>query len=327
MGKPGGVHLDLGGSPAGANGIWHFHTAVAIIRSIPFNAKIRRDLADDVAGNRGHNLGSGVKDPARVIHHDQHQNFRVVRRKDGGKADGLAVVAVRAVLVSAFPVQLFSRTGFAADAVARHISAGTTVIVQVIAGTGVTHVVFHHGADLLTDFLADDLALNVGFSLPYHVAGVVRHIIHHIGGHQVAAVHGGSHGGCHLDQGQLLGLAERGGVQVRFHLLHLLLGFGDALCLIRQVNASGLGQAKRLVVVIKEFGAHFFRHLDKVQVAAVVQRPGHIQPAVSVALGAAVAVFPLGIGEYCQVAAAVKLLVRPHQAGIQRRSGRHELKD
>ena len=89
-------------------------------------------------------------------------------------------------------------------AVARHISAGTTVIVQVIAGTGVTHVVFHHGADLLTDFLADDLALYVGFSLPYHVAGVVRHIIHHIGGHQVAAVHGGSHGGCHLDQSQLL---------------------------------------------------------------------------------------------------------------------------
>ena len=65
VGKPGGVHLDLGGSPAGANGIWHFHTAVAIIRSIPFNAKIRRDLADDVAGNRGHNLGSVVKDPAR----------------------------------------------------------------------------------------------------------------------------------------------------------------------------------------------------------------------------------------------------------------------
>ena len=327
MGKPGGVHLDLGGSPAGANGIWHFHTAVAIIRSIPFNAKIRRDLADDVAGNRGHNLGSGVNDPARVIHHDQHQNFRVVRRKDGCKADGLAVVAVRAVLVRAFPVQLFSRTGFAADAVARHISAGAAVIVQVIAGTGVTHVVFHHGADLLTDFLADDLALDVGFGLPYHVAGVVRHIIHHIGGHQVAAVHGGSHGGCHLDQGQLLGLAERGGIQVGFHLFHLLLGFGDAFCFIRQVNAGSLGQAKGLEVVIKELGAHFFCYLDKVQVAAVVQRPGHIQPAVGVALGAAVAVFPLGIGEYCQVAAAVKLLVRPHQAGIQRRSGRHELKD
>ena len=189
------------------------------------------------------------------------------------------------------------------------------------------HVVLHHHADLLADLLAHHLTADFGFRLPDHVAGIIGHVVHHIRGDQVTAVDGGRHSRGHLDQGELLGLTEGGGIEVGDHVLHFLLGFGDAPGLKGQVNSGGLGQAKGLIVVIEEIRIHLLGGLDKVEVAALVERPRHVQPAVGAALGAAVGVLPFGTLKYRQAAAAVKLLAGIHQAGIQRGGGRHELKD
>ena len=324
VGQPGGIELDLGGGPAGTDEVGHLDGAGGIVGGIPLNAQVGCNLADDVSGDRGHNLGGVVIDPAGIVQHDQNQNLGVVGGQDGGKADGLAVVPVGAVFIDALPVQLFAGAGLAADAVARHIGVAAFMggVVDIAA-----HVVLHHHADLLADLLAHHLTADFGFRLPDHVAGIIGHVVHHIRGDQVTAVDGGRHSRGHLDQGELLGLTEGGGIEVGDHVLHFLLGFGDAPGLKGQVNSGGLGQAKGLIVVIEEIRIHLLGCLDKVEVAALVERPRHVQPAVGAALGAAVGVLPFGTLKYRQAAAAVKLLAGIHQAGIQRGGGRHKFKD
>src|SRR5699024_5365426 len=90
-----------------------------------------------------------------------------------------------------------------------------------------------------------------------------------------------------------------------------------------QVDAGALGKAERLEIIVEGLRPQRQAHLDKVDVAAVVQRGGHVLPAVDRAVGAVV-------GMLVQVAAGVdgpavggadKLLVGSQRAGIQRRGG------
>ena len=188
---------------------------------------------------------------------------------------------------------------------------------------------FHHGQQLSADFLGDDLAADIGLGLGDHVARLVGDFIHHIGRHQIPAVGDRRHGRSHLQRGDGLVLAKGRRVQVGVDVGHLL-GIVDAgpAGFVGQVNAGGLGKAERLDIIVKSRGLQGLRGLNKPDVAAVVQRLRHILQTVGVAQGAVVGVLVFfRVLVDGQLAAAVKLLLGGHHAGIQPGSCRDQLKD
>ena len=318
MGKPQLIQFGLGGGPAGPHSIGYRDTFRFHIVGVALNAKIRCDLADDVAYHGSHDLGGEVLDPAGVVQHGKYQDLGIIGGQHGGKADLLVVVTVTALAA----VQLLGSTGFAADGVTGHVHVAAGIAVLTTA-----HVVLHHLAQLFADFLGDNLTADVGLGLADYVARIIGHAVHHIGSDQITAVDHRRNSRGHLDGGDFLGLAESGGIQVGLDLLHVGLGLGNAFGFIGQVDAGGLGQAESLVIVIEKFRAHELGHLDEVQVAALFQSAGHIQRAVNRAVGAAIRCFPLGAFVDSQFTVAVKHLAGIHQAGIQRRSGGDQLKN
>ena len=219
-------------------------------------------------------------------------------------------------------VRALCRTGLAADAVARHVGVGAGVVVPCPVD-----VVFHHGQQLPADFFGDDLAADVRLGLGDNVAVLVRDGIHDIGRNEVAAVGDGRYGGGHLHRGDGLVLAEGRRVQVCIDLCHLL-GVVDAgpAGLVGQVDAGGLGEAKRLNIVVEDLRLQCFGRLNEPEVAAVVQRACHVLFIVDLAVGTAVGVLPqLAALVDGQAAAAVEGLLRTHNTGVQPCRGRDEL--
>ena len=194
-------------------------------------------------------------------------------------------------------------------------------MVVVLGGDVGVHAGLHHRQQLLADFLRDDLAADGGLRLLHHVAAAVGDGIHHIGGDQIAAVGDGRHRGRHLHRRDGLVLAEGRRIEVGIHFGHLL-GIVDAgpAGLVGQVDAGGLGEAEGLDIVVKDRGLQGLRRLDEPEVAAVVERAGHIQQAVGRVVGAVVGVLPelrtLVDGEFT---VAVESLFRRHDAGVQAR--------
>ena len=261
--------------------------------------------------------------PARVVQQDEHFDFGVVNGQHSGKAHGFVVVAVAAQVA----VRAFGCTGLTADAVACDVSVRAGVA-DALGAIGVD-VILHHGQQLLADFLGDDLAADVRLGLADDVARVIGDGIHDIRRDEIAAVGDGRDGGGHLHGGDGLVLAERGGVQVGVDLGHLLgVVHAGPAGLTGQVNAGGLGEAKRLDIIVKHGRLQGLCRLDEPEVAAVVQRLGHVLQIVYLTVGAMVGVFPqLAAFVDDKAAAAVEGLVCVHNAGIQARRCGDELKD
>ena len=317
------VQGDLGVGPGVVQAGLHGHVAGGVVVGILLDAQVGRNFADDVAYNRGHDLAGIIMDPAGVIQQDEHLDLGVVDGQHGGKAHGLVVVAVAAQVA----VGTFGSAGLAADAVACHV--GVLAGVADAQGAVGVNVVLHHREDLLADFLGDDLTADAGVGLADDVARIVGDGIHDIRGDQVAAVGDGRNGGSHLHGGDGLVLAESGGVQVGVDLGHLLgVVHAGPAGLAGQVNTGGLGKTEGPDIIVKHGRLQGLRRLDKPEVAAVIQRLGHVLQGMHLAVGAVVGVLPqLAALVDGQLTVAVEGLVHVHDAGIQTCRCGDKLKD
>ena len=263
------VQLHLRTAPLGAHQIRHSDHSLAAILAVGGNAKVRCDLADDVAHNgrcqQGRVVRSGV---VGVIQHHIDDDLRVVGRQDSGKGCHLLVVTVG----TAVHVQLFGSAGLAADTVAGHIG--------ILAAAGaVAHLIFHDLADHIAGALADDLTAHIGTDLLDHVAICIGDLIHHMGRDQIAAVDGCGHSGAHLQRGDGHCLTKGRGSQLHFAQLVGLIILHEAR-LTGQVHAGAAGKAKGIEVVIEGLGANALAQLDIVDIAALTQSFGQCDGAV-----------------------------------------------
>ena len=316
------VECDLRVGPGVVQAGLHRDGAGGVVGGVLLDAEVGRDLADDVAHNGRDDFAGEVAHRARVVEHDKDFDLGVVDRQHGGKTHRFVVIAVIALVT----VGAFGRTGLAADAVARHISVfvGMGTVRRFAVGVD---AFLHHRQQLFADFFGDDLPADLCLGLLDLVAVGVGDGIHHIGRDQVPAVGDGRHRRSHLHRRDGLVLAERRRVEVGVDGFHLL-GTVDAgpARLVGQVDAGGLGEAERLRVVVQHGGLQRLRGLDEPQVAAVVERAGHIQLAVRGIVGAAVGVLPLlRILVDNERPVAVKRLVGAHNAGVKARRRCDEL--
>ena len=263
------VQLHLCAAPLGAHQIRHRDHRLAAILAVGGNAKVRRDLADDVAHNGSRQQGRIVRSGVvGVIQHHIDDDLWVVGGQHGGKGCHLLVVAISA----AVHVQLFGSAGLAADAVAGHIG------VLAAAGTG-AHLIFHDLADHVTGTLADHLTADIGADLLNDVAVGIGDLIHDMGRDQIAAVDRCCHRSAHLQRGDRHGLTKGRGCQLHFAQLAALVVLHKT-GLAGQVHARAVGEAKGVKVIVERLRPNPLAQLDVIDIAALAQGIGQIDGAV-----------------------------------------------
>ena len=306
------VQRDLRVAPLVAHKVRHLDHGAAAVGAVGGDAKVGRDLADDVAddgrGQNGRVVRLGV---VGVVQHDVDEDLRVVGGQHGGEGSDLLVIAVAA----AIHVQLLGRAGLAADAVARHIGAAAAAL------RAIGHLIFHDLPDGLAGALADDLTADIRADFLDDVAVLVGDLIHHMRGHEVAAVDGCRDGGADLQRGHRHGLTEGRGGQLHFAQAALAVILHEA-GLVGQVHAGPLGKAEGVEVIVEQAGADPLAQLDEVDVAAVPQGLGQILHTMGLFARAVVGLLGNAVS-----AGAVQGGVEGRLAGVHTHGRRDDLED
>ena len=306
------VQRDLRIAPLVADEVGHLDDGAAAVGAVGGDAKVGRDLTDDVADDGRSQNGRVVRfGVVGVVEHDVDEDLRVVGGQDRHKGSDLLVVAVAA----AVHVQLLGRAGLAADAVACHIGAAAAAL------GAVRHFIFHDLADGLAGALADDLAADVCPHLFDDVAVLVGDLIHHMRGDEIAAVDSSGDGRADLQRRDRHGLTEGRRGQLDFAQAAFAVILHEVR-LAGQVHTGALGEAEGVEVIIEQAGTDALAQLDEVDVAAVPQRFGQILDAVGLFAGAVIGLLGDAVGT-----GTVQRGVEGRLAGVHPHGRRDDLED